>query len=202
MSNRAQLRKQCLHARESLGTAARREASRAICRRLHRSHHYWGARHIAFYWPMGAEVDLRELLGAALREGKRCYLPVMRPGRRLWFARYRAGERLVPNFYGIPEPPHAAARDRLPPPLLDLVCVPLAGFDRSGTRLGLGGGYYDRSFAFLRGLRSKPRLVGTGFACQELPHIARAVWDVPLVGVVTEREEIRCEAAQPPRNSR
>lgn len=172
--------------------AERRAASHAICRRLHRSAHYWGARHIAFYWPMGTEVDLRELLGAALHEGKRCYLPVMRPGRRLWFVRYRRGDVLAPNRHGILEPPRLRARDTLPAALLDLVCVPLAGFDRSGTRLGWGGGYYDRSFAFLLGMRSKPRLVGVAFACQELAPIGRAAWDVPLVGVVTEREELRC----------
>jgi 5-formyltetrahydrofolate cyclo-ligase len=191
MVTRAQLRRQSRLARESMRAGERREASHLVCRRLHRSHHYWGARHIAFYWPMAAEVDLRELLGAALREGKRCYLPVLRPGGRLWFVRYRSGDALHPSHYGIPEP-HFRARDALAPALLDLVCVPLAGFDRSGTRLGMGGGYYDRSFSFLCGGRRKPRLVGVAFACQELAHIAREPWDVPLLGVVTEREEIRC----------
>ena len=193
MDNRARLRKQCRFAREVLTPGQRRAASHAICGRLHRSTFYWNARHIAFFWPMNAEVDLRELLGAALRERKRCYLPVQRAGRRLWFARYRAGDRLLPNFYGIPEP-RVRARRFLQAALLDLVCVPLAGFDRSGTRLGQGGGYYDRSFEFLRrGMRGKPRLVGVGFASQELAHIPRADWDVPLTAVVTECEEIRCD---------
>ena len=192
MDDRARLRKQCRLARENLASAARRAASHTICRRLHRSSHYWSAHHIAFYWPLGAEVDLRELLGAALREGRRCYLPVLRTGRRLWLARDRSGDRLLVNSWNIPEP-RVRARHFLAPALLDLVCVPLVGFDRSGTRLGQAGGYYDRSFEFLRsGMRGKPRLVGVGFACQELPHIPRAAWDVPLSGVVTEREEIRC----------
>ena len=140
---------------------------------------------------MGAEVDMRELLGAALREGKRCYLPVMRPGRRLWFVRYRGAESLALNAYGVMEPTSRDAREKIPLTLLDLVCVPLAGFDRKGTRLGLGGGYYDRSFSFLRGTPGKPRLVGVGFACQELEHIERAAWDIPLVGMITEKEELR-----------
>jgi 5-formyltetrahydrofolate cyclo-ligase len=193
-SPRAQLRKHCLQARKTLSVAERREASHAICRRLHRSPHYWGARHIAFYWPMAVEVDLRELLGAALREGKRCYLPVLRPGRRLWFVRYREGDVLRPSHYGIPEP-RFRQRDALAPSLLDLVCMPLAGFDRSGTRLGMGGGYYDRSFSFLRSGRGKPRLVGVAFSCQETAHIEREPWDVPLAGVITERAEIRCAPA-------
>ena len=192
MDERVRLRRQCRLAREALSDSERRAASHAICRRLHRSSYYWNARHIAFFWPMQGEVDLRELLGAALRERKRCYLPVLRAGRRLWFARYRAGDRLFTNSFGIPEP-RVRARGFLQPALLDLVCVPLVGFDRRGTRLGQAGGYYDRSFEFLRrGMRGKPRLVGVGFACQELAHIPRADWDVPLAAVVTEREEIRC----------
>ena len=190
MSLRAELRKHCRVARAALGARQRAAASLAICRGVRNSPHYLRARHLAVYWPVGPEPDLRELLGAALRDGKRCYLPVMRPGRRLRFVRYRAGDPLETNGYGIPEPRYRA-RDVLAPAFLDLVCVPLAGFDRSGTRLGMGGGYYDRSFSFLRGTPGKPRLVGVGFACQELEHIERAAWDIPLVGMITEKEELR-----------
>lgn len=190
MSVRANLRKHCLAARAALAARQRAAASFEICRRVRNSPCYLRARHLALYWPTGPEPDLRELLGAALREGKRCYLPVMRPGRRLWFVRYRAGDPLERNGYGICEPRYRA-RDVLAPAFLDLVCVPLAGFDRRGTRLGLGGGYYDRSFAFkLRGSYGKPLLLGVAFACQELPLIPREVWDVPLAGVITEREEM------------
>jgi 5-formyltetrahydrofolate cyclo-ligase len=192
MPARAEMRNQCRAARVALGVKGRSAASLAICRRIRNTPHYLRARHLALYWPLGAEPDLRELLGAALRDGKRCYLPVMRPGRRLWFVRYRAGDPLQTNTYGISEPRYRA-RDTLAPAFLDLVCVPLAGFDRSGTRLGLGGGYYDRSFAFkLRGIGGKPLLLGVAFACQELPAIAREAWDVPLHAVVTERESIEC----------
>jgi 5-formyltetrahydrofolate cyclo-ligase len=190
MSERAILRKRCQAARAALDTRERASASLAISRRLRNSPHYWGARHIAFFWPAGPEVDLRELLGAALAHGKRCYLPVMRAERRLWFVRYRAGDALHTNNYGVAEPLYRA-RDVLAPAFLDLVCMPLAGFDRHGTRLGLGGGYYDRAFSFmLRAPLRTPRLIGVAFACQELPYIARAPWDVPLAGLVTERELI------------
>jgi 5-formyltetrahydrofolate cyclo-ligase len=198
MSLRAELRKHCRAARAALGAKQRAAASLAICRRVRNSPHYLRARHLALYWPVGPEPDLRELLGAALRDGKRCYLPVMRPGRRLWFVRYRAGDPLETNGYGIPEPCYRA-RNVLAPAFLDLVCVPLAGFDRCGTRLGLGGGYYDRSFAFkLRGSPGKPLLLGVAFACQELAQIPREPWDVPLATVITEEETIALPRAGAP----
>ncbi len=64
--------------------------------------------------------------------------------------------------------------------------LPLLGFDRRGGRLGMGGGYYDRAFAFRRDRPAPPRLVGIGFACQELPDLAAESWDVALDAVATE----------------
>lgn len=195
MTTRKDLRKRCRTARAAMDPAARAAASAAICRRLRTSRHYWGAYHVAFFWPMETEVDLRELMGSALAHGKRCYLPVMRTDGRLWFVRYRAGDTLRENRKGIPEP-RWTPRDLLAPRLLDLVCMPLAGFDRNGTRLGLGGGYYDRTFDFrLREGGTQPRLVGVAFACQEMESIPREAWDVPLDAVVTERELVECRGA-------
>lgn len=178
-----------------LSEAERRQASMQICRRIRASAYYWAADHLAVFWPMDTmEVDLRELLGSALRHGKRCYLPVMRSARRMAFVRYRATTELHMNDYGICEPRYPG-RDALAPALLDLVCVPLLGFDRSGTRLGAGGGYYDRAFSFkLDKPAAKPRLLGVAYANQELRAIAREPWDVPLGAIATERELIACTA--------
>ena len=196
MSSRTILRNQCRTLRAQLSEGERRQASLQICRRIRASAYYWAADHLAVFWPMDStEVDLRELLGSALRHGKRCYLPVMRSARRMVFVRYRATTELYLNDYGIPEPRYLG-RDALAPALLDLVCVPLLGFDRSGTRLGAGGGYYDRAFSFKLGEpAAKPRLLGVAYANLEHRAIARAPWDVPLGAVATERELIECTAA-------
>ncbi len=195
MPSRTILRNQCRALRSALSDAERHQASLRICRRIRASAYYWAADHIAMFWPMdGTEVDLRELLGSALRHGKRCYLPVMRGARRMAFVRYRATTGLYLNDYGILEP-RFPSRDALAPTLLDLVCVPLLGFDRSGTRLGAGGGYYDRAFSFKIGEpAAKPRMLGVAYANQELRTIAREPWDVPLGAVATERELIECAA--------
>ena len=187
MTLRKQLRAQCRAARRALSTAERRAASESICRQLRASPFYWSARRIAFFWPMGPEVDLLALLHSALSHGKHCYLPVMRRDGGLSFVRYREGDPITPNAQRIPEPRYRP-QDELPASQLDLVCMPLAGFDRTGTRLGMGGGYYDRAFGFrLHPQNRKPRLVGVAFACQELPSIPREPWDVPLEALVTER---------------
>jgi 5-formyltetrahydrofolate cyclo-ligase len=192
MITRSSLRQSSRARRAALGVRTRRDASRAICRRLRASLLFRSSRHIAFYWPLGDEVDLRELLGGALRDGKCCYLPVMRSDGRLRFARYRAGSMLQSGTHGIMQP-RLLRREQLPPRLLTLVLVPMLAFDRNGTRLGAGGGFYDRTFAFKRGHPSgSPRLAGIAFACQEVDALPREAWDVPLSCVVTEKELILC----------
>jgi len=123
--------------------------------------------------------------------GKRVYLPVLSPTfhNRLWFARYEPGERLVPNCFGIPEPVCRWQKARRVW-TLDLALVPLVGFDRRGNRLGMGGGFYDRTLAYLarRVTWRKPQLVGVAYEFQECDGLAAEPWDVPLAAVVTDRQ--------------
>jgi 5-formyltetrahydrofolate cyclo-ligase len=150
------------------------------------------ARRIALYWPNDGEMDTQLLLKRLKRMRKRCYLPMLSSlsHDRLWFV--PVGARLRNNCFGIPEP-MAPARARLRAAELDLVFLPLVGFDRRGNRLGMGGGFYDRTFAFLRahGAWRRPRLIGLAHACQEAERIEAAAWDVPLAAIVTDREIIR-----------
>jgi 5-formyltetrahydrofolate cyclo-ligase len=71
---------------------------------------------------------------------------------------------------------------------LDLVLLPLVAFDDNRQRIGMGGGYYDRTFSFLRGRRQllKPKLVGLAFACQKVPEIVASPWDIRLYCIITE----------------
>lgn len=194
MPARSTLRRQCRDGRAALGATRREHASQAICRHLGAATLFRAAQRIALYWPVGDEADLRPLLADDRCAHKQFCLPVMQPDKRLRFARYRAGDALRTNWYGIPEPVHAAAQE-IAAADIELVCVPLLGFDRAGNRLGQGGGFYDRSFDFLlQREAAAPVLVGTGFACQELPALAREAWDVPLAAIVTEDGLIDCRA--------
>ena len=101
---------------------------------------------IAFYQAINGEADPGELFKSAITAGKHCYLPLIRD-KRLVFIRHHHDSALITNRMGIPEPVYnpeseAAASD------LDLVCMPLVAYDKLGTRLGMGGGFYDQSFAF------------------------------------------------------
>ena len=112
---------------------------------------------------------------------------------RLRFAPWRPGEALHNNRYGIPEPavPEASL---LPPDAMALVVVPLAAFDRRCHRLGMGGGWYDRSFAFRHAGDAPPWLVGAGFDVQRVDALDRADWDVALDAVCTESTTLDCRS--------
>lgn len=166
--------------RHALDARARLAAGQAIAEALRPSL----SGYVAGYWAVDGEVPLLALLSGPA-DFVYC-LPVLQPGKRLCFAPWRSGDPLVQNRFGIPEPdlqPSSllAAED------LDHVLLPLIGFDARGNRLGTGGGYYDRSFAFRRGSPQAPRLIGVGYACQEVDRLPAADWDVPLDLIVTER---------------
>ncbi|RMG30601.1 MAG: 5-formyltetrahydrofolate cyclo-ligase [Gammaproteobacteria bacterium] len=183
------LRRRLRQARNALSAAARRSAAERVAEHLLGLTCFRNARRIAAYLATDGELDPAPIVRCARAMGKEIYLPVLLPvgPRRLWFAPWPPEAPLACNRYGIPEPVRAA-RTRVSPHCLDLVLTPLVGFDAAGHRLGMGGGYYDRTFAFLRRHRHwcHPRLVGLAYECQRLQCLPVHPWDVPLAGVVTE----------------
>jgi len=190
---RRALRTELRAALRALDTRQRLLAAQAICDRLRPLLPPRDKKAlIAGYWACAGEVPLHPLLAGPY--GFRYLLPVLQPGKQLAFRHWQAGEPVVANRYGIPEP---VAGERVRPEQLDVVLLPLVGFDRAGHRLGSGGGWYDRSFAFVRQAPTapRPRLIGVAFALQEVAELPAAEWDVGLDWVVTEREVIDCRAA-------
>lgn len=150
---------------------------------------FQNAHHIAFYLANDGEMDPSLLLAYAHQQGKICYLPILNPDMSptLLFAKYQPGDTLYPNRYNIPEPTTDSNNLRAASDL-DLVLVPLVSFDLQGNRLGMGKGYYDRSFAFLleNPKPNLPHLVGLAYEIQKAPALPHADWDVPLHAIVTE----------------
>jgi len=183
------LRRALRAGRRELDDAQRGRCSRQAARHMAAHPCFLAARHVACYLACDGELNLHPLMERAWAMGKTVYLPVLGSIHRnhLQFLPYRRGDALVPNRFGIPEPV-VDSRGFLSARRLDLVLMPLVGFDGHGNRLGMGGGFYDRSFAFLRGRRQwrKPRLIGVGFDLQQCSSLPRQPWDVPLDGVVTE----------------
>lgn len=139
---------------------------------------------IAAYWPVGDEVDVRPLLHALHERGHACLLPVVTGPRPLIFREWRPGQALIAGAHGIPVPPPTAP-ERAP----RVLCVPLLAFDRTGHRLGYGGGHYDRTLAGLRA--AGPILaVGIAYADQEMASLPADGHDQRLDWVVTEADAI------------
>ena len=142
---------------------------------------------IAAYLASDGEIDPLPLLEYLWSSGKQIYLPVLVPFSRqkLWFAGFNRNDMLERNRFGIPEP---VKRDLIKPCALDLVLTPLVAFDPAGHRVGMGGGFYDRTFAFLQRRQHwrKPRMFGLAYELQKQTCIEPNNWDVPLNAIATE----------------
>ena len=188
--SRQQLRTQLRKARRALNPSQQRQAARGLYRQLAQHPLFRRARHIALYLPNDGEIDPRLILRAAQRRGKKTYLPVLSawPRTKMVFQQVRHGEKFRPNRFRIPEPHINAAKQRTIW-ALDLIFLPLVGFDDAGGRLGMGGGFYDRSLAYQarRKAWQKPVLLGLAHECQKVGRLAQASWDVPLQGTVTDK---------------
>lgn len=182
------LRKTMRLKRRSLGKRQQLQAARALYQRVVSSMAFRFSRRIAFTVARDGEISPRLLLHEAQRRGKQCYLPVMsRLGADKLTFRLATGKASLDNRnrFGIPEPVRNRACS---PRVLSLVLLPLVAFDASGNRLGMGKGYYDHTFAFLRrSRRRRPLLLGLAHECQRVDALDIASWDVPLHGIVTDQ---------------
>jgi 5-formyltetrahydrofolate cyclo-ligase len=154
--------------------------------------HLRSGQRVGIYAATAEELDTSCLIALALRRGCHVYLPRIdgrAHARTMHFAPVSARQSI--NRFGIAEPEGPRLTSVR---LLDVVFLPLVGFDRHGVRLGMGGGYYDRAFGFrrLRSFWRAPLLVGIGYAAQEVERITPTAHDVPLDLVITEHGVLRC----------
>ncbi len=190
LASRQQQRLQLRQARRALTPHEYARRSEAVAQRLANHRLFRAAQHIACYLPNDGELDLSGVMGRAWAMGKTVYLPVLSTihHNHLHFLPYAPGDTLVANRFGIPEPV-MHSRHVIQLMRLDLVLTPLVGFDAAGNRLGMGGGFYDRTFSFLRRRQCwrKPRMLGVAFDLQCCAEgLLSQSWDVSLDGVVTE----------------
>lgn len=193
---RVELRRELRARRRQLAAADRMAAALALPQRLRVLTALQQPGYVAGYWAMDGELSLHALL---MGQPPFVYcLPCLREDGSLGFAPWRTGDPLRSNRYGIPEPDIARSSE-LEPEQMHCVLLPLVGFDRRGGRLGAGGGYYDRSFAFLNASSRppSPQLVGIAYGFQELDAFVPESWDVALDYVATERELIDCRLPRP-----
>jgi 5-formyltetrahydrofolate cyclo-ligase len=196
VEDRPRLRARLRAQRRSVPLAGRTAAASAAARIVARTHWLAPGRRIALYLPMPEEFDSLPLVDLALRRGCEVLVPRVDPSRSGRMRLHRLEGRLIANRYGIPEP---ASGSPVEARWAHVVFTPLVGFDRTGARLGMGAGYYDRLLAFrrLRQAWRGPRLVGLAYHFQELDHLPLRPHDIPLDWVVTERGLIDCTGGAP-----
>jgi len=173
------LRRELRQRRSDLSAQQQRRAAAALPRVVAGLPGWAEAACVALYMPAHSEIDTAPLAAEMRRMGKSLYLPVLQPGDTLAFAAWDASLPLCRNRFNIPEPDGAAKR--CAPGSLDIVFMPLLGWDRRGGRLGMGGGFYDRALAGVAG----PLRVGLAHDCQRVARVPCEPWDVALDFVAT-----------------
>jgi 5-formyltetrahydrofolate cyclo-ligase len=177
-----------VNVRRNMSEDKRFVAAIAATNRLVKMLHFKNSQNIACYFAQASEFDCAPMIKAIWEAKKNCYLPIISEvdGRTLAFGSYHPDSPLKPNRYGIDEPDTLAY---FPLNQLDLVMMPLVGFDLQGHRLGMGGGCYDRSFQFLHDNKShKPFMLGLAYELQKIEHVPTDPWDIGMDGVLTEDE--------------
>ncbi len=190
MADCSHIRQQMRQQRNALSPQQQSDAANKVERLIVSGHLFRNSRHIACYIANDSELDLALLIERIWLANKVCYLPVLDSihKNRLWFAPYHPESEMRLNRFGIPEP-MCKKSELVRAQSLDLILTPLVAFDKVGNRLGMGGGFYDRSLAFLLRRRHwhKPRLCGVAYDFQCVNRLPRQAWDVPLRAIVTER---------------
>ncbi len=183
----ANLRQQKRRQRQALPAEEKQRYSQQIAEHIIASEAYQNAERLGAYLAMSEEVNVQAIIERAWADGKSVYLPVVTAkGQAMSFCRYTPDTPLTKDVVNMDVPAEGeliAAGD------LDIVVTPLVAFDEHGNRIGMGGGYYDRTFAFKANTQpQKPQLFGVAFEVQRLATLLPVqAWDIRPDAIVSER---------------
>ena len=197
VNNRQQLRIDMRQHRNRLNNAEQDLAARNLAKIVCASPAFIRSSKIALYLASDGEIDPKYILDKAFLMKKQCFLPVLNryPKTKMSFYEYRYGDPLKKNRFGILEP-DTDKKIPISCKALQLVLLPLVAFDQQGNRLGMGGGFYDRAFAFKNpkthnvNKRSAPILMGLAHDCQKVESLEDSDWDIPLSSIATDKKLI------------
>lgn len=176
--------------RRALSAAVQHKHSQALWQNIIKEKSYHNSKHIACYLANDNEIDPSLLIEHAWMSTKKVYLPILSPLKnKLYFAPYEANSTLQINRFNIPEPVCHPSKWKTASQL-DLLLLPLVAFDTNGNRIGMGGGFYDRTLAYLQHRRywKKPVLVGLAHEVQKAEPLNMQSWDIPLNYIITEKQ--------------
>ncbi len=180
-----QLRQHKRKLRSDISKGDQEKAASKLCQHIIELKAYRQAQHIAAYFAVNGEIGLGPIIDHALAHDRKIYLPNL-DKKSLRFSPYFPDQKMRINSFKLPEPDVPDA-EMLQPGELDLVLAPLVVFDANCNRIGMGGGFYDRSFALRKQGVDKPLLIGVAHELQKVETIEPQAWDVRLDMVVTEQ---------------
>ena len=196
--DKAELRRAVIARRDALDLDVQAAKSAVVCARLVELLDRLDAaapRTVAVYAAMGSEVDPAAFAAAAAARGWRVAYPCMLSasdaaacGQRMCMRAVSAGDASEAPFIAHPTRAFAATdidSDHfpiVPAKALDMIIVPLVAFDRTGARLGYGGGCYDR---YLPTVAPERLIVGIAFDEQRVDHVPTDAHDLPLSHIVS-----------------
>jgi len=183
------LRHDFIAKRLAISAPQRMQAADAIANQLVNIPEWASSNYVAGYWATRGEVPLH-IVQMRVQTPKVWCLPIIQHDKTLKFAPWRSGDDLVSNQYGIPEP-DISSTSALDASDLSIILLPLLAYTRTGTRLGMGGGYYDRSLSFRGTQSAPPLLIGVAYSGQEAEDLPAEDWDVKLDMLINEREVLR-----------
>jgi len=172
----------------AMTASERARASRRITDQFVNSRYFLSSVTIACYVSTWDEVDTSAIIERAWCAKKRVFLPVTAAHGRMFFRETLPETDLSRSNFGLWEPVSGTLIDAKE---LDVVVTPLVAFDAGRNRIGMGGGYFDRTFAFLanRSHWLRPKLIGVAFECQRVQKITRNPWDIPVFRILTEEND-------------
>ena len=184
MNARSQLRKEIRQRRITLSVIQQRNAAIALATSLSSHSKIQAANRIAVYLTNDGELGTAAFIDWCWQQQKEVYLPVLHPfsSGNLLFLRYQQDSKLISNAFGILEPKLDVTKV-CPLTELDIICTPLVAFDETGARLGMGGGFYDRSLAHWQQTKLYP--LGLAHDWQLVKNIPVESWDIPLPEIIT-----------------
>ena len=191
-TNRNQLRQHFRRLRRDLSHQQQHDASESLAQQVINLKVLFPGQRIAIYLASDGEIDPQPIADYCWKHGIDVYLPVMHPFCKgyLLFQHYHHHVHLKPNVYGIAEPVLNCAQVS-PVEQLDIIFTPLVAFDADCNRMGMGGGFYDRTLAPLtknNRLASNTKLIGIAHDCQQADHLPFQSWDVPLSQIITPKQ--------------
>jgi len=186
---KSEIRRQIRADRNNFSPEYQNQAANQLIKQLCQQGFFNQAKHIACFLSFDGEISTQPIIQHLFSNNKHCYLPKLKPFKpnRLWFMPYDQASHMIENRYAIPEVDEKVNK-AIAPSQLDLVLLPLVAFDNSGSRLGMGGGYYDATFAHLKLKKKRPMFVGLAYSQQQIDDLPSDMWDLPLDAVCTNEK--------------